>query len=373
MPFGNAVKNSYKPQNPAEIASIPLGDTVLPGTDVIDDNEIRKVPILFYPHYIWQQWTDGRYYEFMIGIMTGMIPMPLAELTDQSISHKGVSQGYTGPGMLTLAGDKLIVKPPDTFIWGFKTPYTIAVKKEDGIEIRENNRTVKIVSENDFSNGTIPLQDKTLEEFKEWYNSSENGEEIGLIYTVSNFSDGRNPVKPEQINQFFGSDVLNYMNIHPPGSPIMVHNMARTEEVIASASTGMDYYEDMDNAAREENARAFVAAWNNTIIPPHTMAYGSTNVYYVSVYDPDPNATVKWASHGTCPPARALRDAVLAAGFPLPSGMTMEYRDVISNYADLITGIRIYNTGNYPVRIEMWTEGEGGGMPIYAQIIELRP
>lgn len=66
----------------------------------------------------------------------------------------------------------------------------------------------------------------------------------------------------------------------------------------------------------------------------------------------------------------------MGAGFPLPIGMTMDYTDTVSNYADLITGIVVENTGDYPVKLVIWSDGstDGAGMSvIYAQVIELKP
>jgi hypothetical protein len=37
------------------------------------------------------------------------------------------------------------------------------------------------------------------------------------------------------------------------------------------------------------------------------------------------------------------------------------------------SGIMVHNTGDYPVKIIMWTEGEGTGMKICAQLIQYIP
>jgi len=299
----------------------------------------------------------------------------MENVAGSGISDNGVAEGIKGAGMLTVQGNKLIVTNP-TFVWGFKTPYTVAVKTKDGIEIKQGNTTLKSVSENNFNNDTIPHQYKTLDEFKSWYNQSEVGNTTALDYSLANFNDGRNTVNPDKLKIYFGEGVIQDMQTHPPDQPIMAYNGAQVQVVISDTSTGMNYYSDLDNNARAYNANQFIEAWNNTIIPPHTSAHGKNNVSYVSVYDPDPNATVKWASHGTCPPGRALRDAVMGAGFPLPIGMTMDYTDTVSNYADLITGIIVENTGDYPVKLVIWSDGgtDGAGMSvIYAQVIELKP
>lgn len=374
-PLGTAVGKYTTPQNPAEIASLPLGDTVLNGTHVVDNNKIRKVPLLYHPDYLVEYAKNYQFWEIFTSLTTGAAPNLMENVAGSGISDNGVAEGIKGAGMLTVQGNKLIVTNP-TFVWGFKTPYTVAVKTKDGIDIKQSNTTLKSVSENNFNNDTIPHQYKTLDEFKSWYNQSEVGNTTALDYSLANFNDGRNTVTPDKLKIYFGEGVIQDMQTHPPDQPIMAYNGAKVQVVISDTSTGMNYYSDLDNNARAYNANQFIEAWNNTIIPPHTSAHGKNNVSYVSVYDPDPNATVKWASHGTCPPGRALRDAVMGAGFPLPIGMTMDYTDTVSNYADLITGIVVENTGDYPVKLVIWSDGstDGAGMSvIYAQVIELKP
>jgi hypothetical protein len=374
FPVGNAVEKNFPPQNPTEIAAIPIGDTVMNGTDVVDENKIRKSPILYHPEYIMYYVEEGQYFEIFTSLTTGTATNPLNEITDSSISTNGTAKGFKGPGVLRVEGNKLVINPPNTFVWGYKIPYTVAVKTSTGIDIKQANKTIKSVTEKDISNDTIPHQYMTLDEFKEWYNDSEVGDNTSVDYALSNFSDGRNMVPPDKLKTYFGESVVKYMEDHPADIPVMAYDASQNQKVIGSSSTGMDYYEDLDNNARVENAQSFINAWNNTVIPPHTVAVGSNKVYYLSVYDPNPNATVKWASHGTCPPGRALRDSVLDAGFDLPTGMTMDYKDVISNYADLVTGIRVENNGDYPVKIIMWSDGDDGSLSvIYAQVIQLLP
>ena len=78
------------------------------------------------------------------------------------------------------------------------------------------------------------------------------------------------------------------------------------------------------------------------------------------------------ATHGVCPPARSLRNAVLSLGFALPIGMDSGRDAVLYGYSPS-TGIKINNTLDYPIKIEMWTVGSGAGMEIHTVIYELIP
>ena len=87
---------------------------------------------------------------------------------------------------------------------------------------------------------------------------------------------------------------------------------------------------------------------------------------------PDASAPGGSAAHGVCPPARALRAAVTAEGFDLPVGMCWDEDAVLFGY-NPTQGILVYNNHDYPVQLKMWTEGEGTGMGIYAQIVRYIP
>jgi hypothetical protein len=346
----------------------------LNGTTVVNDNNLHKVPILYHPEYLVQNALEQNYVGLFTSLVTGAVPTPVKAVVNSDISDSGAAEGFTGPGTLTVQGNKLTVNPPNQFIYGYVTPYTIAVKTNGSVELIQNNKTIKTVSTQDFSNDTIPNQYIDLSDFETWYNNSNIGDNITLDYGLSNFSDGRNMVPPDEIKTYFGDDVLNYITSREPtNESILVYNDTNNEVVVGSDQTIMNFYGDMDNNARVENAQAFIQAWNNTIIPPQTTGYGTENVSYVSVYDPDPTQGTGWADHGTCPPGRAIRDASLAAGFPLPTGMTMDYENVISDTASLTDGITVYNTLNYPVKITIWMNGTGEDAPIYCQITELLP
>jgi hypothetical protein len=139
---------------------------------------------------------------------------------------------------------------------------------------------------------------------------------------------------------------------------------------ISSAVSYLGSYPQYGDNARAYNARQFAKAWNNTIIPPHTTATGKETTGFTSIADPE--APGGSATHGTCPPARALRAVVSDVGFPLPTGMTWEFHTVLFGFSPS-TGIKVTNTADYPVKIIMWTTGSGGNTRIYAKLEKLTP
>ncbi len=357
------------PQNPAEIAAVNIGDTVYSGDNVVSSSKIRKVPVIYHPEYLIEDLKSNQYNDFFTAIITGSVETPISQITSGKISRTGKAVDFDGPGMVIVSGNKLVVNPPETFVWGFKTPYTTAVKTANGINIVTQNKTVKTVSAADINNDTVPTNYVTAAKLKTWYNNSEIGDSIGLDYSLTSFNDGRNSITPNEIKTKLSNDTIKYMSEYPSGSPVMIYNGATNQKVVGAGNSELGYYAEYNNALRADNAKTFVQGWNGTIVPPHTSASGKEDVTFTGVYDPE---VAGYPSHGACPPGRALRAAVMEAGCPLPSGMSSGYLSVTIN-ANPSTGIKVYNPTNNPIKIVIWTVGSGTSMQIFAQAIQYTP
>jgi hypothetical protein len=368
---GNTIEGYFPVQKPEEISSMPIGDTVVNGMKVIDNDKIRKVPIIYHFNYLNSLLNEDKYLQVLNGILTGSVETPLLKIAGSYISPQGIAQGFEGPGFVSVEGQQLVVKPPGTFVWGYKTGYTIGIKKKEGIEIKEGGTSgtaVKVVSISEINNETIPHNYANSETIKEWYNSSDEGDIIYLDYSLSNFNDGRNMVPPEKIQTFFGDNTLTYMKNYPGGSPVMAYMGPHEEKSIASTGESIGSYPEYGDAARGYNAMSFSKAWNGTIVPPGSSSHGKLNVYFEGVYDP--NATGNYAVHGVCPAARSMRNAIGAAGLPTPSGIKWDHLSIA--YGVSPTGdVSVYNNKNYPIKIVMWTQGSGAGTVVYTKIVKL--
>ena len=367
-PVGGSLDSYYPQQNATEIAALNIGDTVITGMDVVDEGKLRKVPLTYHPDYLIKDIQEERFSDLFTALMTGAVETPIDELTGDHISSQGTAQGFEGPGILVVNGDKLSVSSPGTFVWGFKKAYTYGVKTNNGLEIRENGTTIKTVPYTDISNSTVPHKYVTVKTLKKWYNKANNGAKIALDYGLSNFNDNRNSVAPEEIKTFFGEDVLNYMENYPSGSPVMVYAKSTTQTVVGTGAEVLGSYTNYSTAARAYNAMQFVKGWNNTIIPPHTTSHGKETVGFQGISDP--HAPDDSATHGVCPAARSLRSAVMSDGFPLPVGMSTGEYAVLYGF-EPSAGILLNNTNDYPVKIVMWTTGSGASLHIYTKAIAL--
>jgi hypothetical protein len=368
--IGNSIEGNIPPQKPEEIAALHIGDTVMAGMKVVDDAKVRKVPLIYHPNYLVDYFIDKKFYQVLNGITTGSVETPIDEITSGSITRYGIAQGFKGPGFITVQNGHLAVQPPGTYLWGFKTPTIIGVKTKNGLELKQQNKTLGIVSSSDINNDTVPHNYETVKDVKAWYAKSGVGSTINLDYGLANFNDGRNLVSSDQIKNYFGADVLQYVKLYPNNSPVLAYTTSTHQKIIGSAVSVLGYYPQYNNVEREYNAKAFTIGWNGTFISPHTSSHGKMHVGFSGVSDP--SAPLGSASHGVCPPGRALRDAGYGAGFPLPPGMANGELSVLFT-TNPTTTIAVTNTKNYPVKIKMWTEGSGTSMRIYCNIVQLLP
>lgn len=341
----------------------------MPGSDVVEESNIRKVPLILNHHYVIDFIEDQLYLDLVESLLTGSIRTPTVYLISDNISRDGISIGYEGPGMLKAKDNKLTVQEPDNFIWAFKSPYIYGYKTKDGLELKENEETLKVIRFNDIANDTIPSTYFSGEEIKEWFENSQEGDEIVLDYYLTNFNDGRNSVLPHQVVPYFGDSVQEYMKDYPSGSPVMAYKINYSLEQISSSSSVLDSHPEFGDMARAYNAQVFAYRWNGTIIPPDSISSGKERGISFTVVR-DPKAPGGFAAHGTCPPARALRNAVSGAGSPLPVGLRWGYEAVMFGF-NPATDVKVTNTNEDPILILMWTSGSGGGTITYAQVFRL--
>jgi hypothetical protein len=356
--------------NVEKIAKYGMGQTVFVGDEVLDKSNIDKYPIVTNINYLYDRFKTFDIIGIFISISTGTVPLPVSEFSSSGISDSGFAEGFSGPGILTKENNKLVVKPPDNFVWGYKTPYTFAVKSENGIDIVEENQIIKTIGKKDINNDTIPGHHISGESILNWFNKADIGDNVTLDYALSNFSDNRSLIKPDEIKTLFGEEVLNYTYSYPSGSPIMIYMTNYDEFAVTDAYSYLGSYPQYNDANRAYNAKQFVKAWNDTIIPPNSTSSGTEIIGFA--VSPDPKAPGGSASHGVCPPARSLRSIALNMGFSLPTGMNGDH-NAVNFGVNPGSGIKVTNKLDYPIKIVMWTEGEGTSMIIHAKMIELVP
>ena len=367
----NANGSQYTGQSIAEDYNISVGESVFEGDSIIGHRPQIEVPLDSNFRFLSHQLQAFDLQGILLSLSTGMVPFDFSSVTSEGIDSYGNVINIDGPGYSTFEGDKLAVKEPDNYVWGYSAPYKVLTKTSTGVDVVEGGKVVKSVpadqikylnySNDYYNNATI----------RSWYNyDAVEGSNFTLEKGMVGFSDGRNNISSTDVPIIFGQDVVDYAAEYPTGSPILLYSGNYSEQGGQVYGTSLGSHPEYGDSIRAVNAKQFVEAWNGTIIPPNSTSSGKDYVYFESASDE--SAPGGSAAHGVCPPARALRSAVLAEGFSLPVGMTTDENAVLFGY-NPARDITVTNNHDYPIRINMWTEGDGTGMGIYAQIVRYIP
>ncbi|WP_458403601.1 hypothetical protein [Methanobrevibacter sp.] len=353
-------------QTVADEYNISVGQSIFDGQSIVGINKTIEVPLLGNFGFLTHQLLAFDLQGIFMSASTGVVPFDFTTVSGEGIDSYGNAKGIDGPGYITFEGDKLAVKGPDNYVWGYSAPYKLLCKTESGVDVIEGDKVVQSVPVDQIKNLNYSNDYYNNDTIVSWYNyDADVGSTFTLEKGMKGFSDGRSDISSSEVPKIFGQDVVDYAAEYPTGSPILLYSGNYSVEDGEVYGTSLGSHPEYGDSIREVNARQFVEAWNGTIIPPNSTSSGKDYVYFESASDAA--APGGSASHGVCPPARALRAAVLAEGFGLPVGMD-ETEDAVMFDYNPACDITVTNNHDYPVQIKMWTEGEGPGMGLYAQI-----
>ncbi|MBP3792075.1 MAG: hypothetical protein ILA26_08590 [Methanobrevibacter sp.] len=367
----SASTTSYTAQSVVEDFNIPVGQSMFENQSITGTSNPVEVPFVSNVGFIAHQLMAFDIHGILLGLTTGVVPFDFSGVSGEGIDSYGNVVDVVGPGFLTYEGDKLAVKSPDHYVWGYSAPYKWLEKTESGVDVYENGTKVKSVPVDEIKNLDYHNEYYNASTIASWYNyDAQVGSTFTLEKGMVGFSDGRNNISSADVPKIFGQDVVDYAAEYPTGSAVLLYAGNYSEEAGEAYGTSLGSHPEYGDSIREVNARQFVDAWNGTVIPPNSTGSGKDYVYFESASDA--SAPGGSAAHGVCPSARALRAAVTAEGFDLPVGMCWDEDAVLFGY-NPARDITVFNNHDYPVQIKMWTEGEGTGMGIYAQIVRYVP
>lgn len=369
--FGAATNESFTAQSVAEEYNLPIGQSMFENQSILGQQDPIEVPLVSHLGFLSHQIAALDIQGILMTLSTGMVPMDFSSISSESIDSYGNVIDVEGPGFLTFEGDKLAVKSPDNYVWGYSTPYKWLVKTDTGVDVVENGTVIKSVPESEIKDLDYHNDYYNVSTIRSWYNyDAQNGSTFTLEKGMKGFSDGRNNISASDVPKIFGQDVVDYASEYPTGSPILLYSGNYTEQEGEAYGTYLGSHAEYGDSIREVNARQFVEAWNGTVIPPNSTSSGKDYVYFESAVDS--SAPGGSAAHGVCPSARALRAAVTAEGFDLPVGMTWDEDAVLFGY-NPAQDITVTNNHDYPVMIKMWTEGSGTSMGVYCKLVRYIP
>ena len=368
--FSFVSHTTYTGESLAKAYDLPIGQSIFEGDSILGENQSVQVPLLANVPFIFHQVASLDLQGLLVTLTTGTVPFDFTSVSNEGIDSYGYAYGFEGPGYLTLEGDKLAVKAPDTYVWGYSSPYKFLTKTSTGVDVIENGTVVNSIPTSEIKNTDFGNKYYNTTSIQNWYNYDSDSSNFTLERGIVGFSDGRANISAADVSVIFGENVSDYVAAYPDGTPIVLYMGNVTEEDGEVFSTTLGSHPEYGDDVREFNARSFVDAWNNTVIPPNSTGNGKAYIDFGSASDN--NAPGGSASHGVCPPARVLRSAVLSEGFSLPVGMCSDEDAVLFGY-NPSEDIKVTNTHDYPVKIVMWTEGSGTGMAIYGKIEKFIP
>ena len=366
-----SITTNYTAESVTNQYNLPIGQSMFENQSIVGTTEPIQVPLVSNAGFLLHQLLALDLQGILLATSTGIVPFDFSTVAGEGIDSYGNVVDVTGPGFLTYSGDKLIVKEPDNYVWAYSSQYKWLNKTESGVDVYENGKLIKSIPVDQIKNIEYKNDYYNATTIAEWYNyDADVGSTFTLEKVMVGFSDGRNNISSSDVPKIFGQDVVDYAFEHPTGSPVLLYTGNYTEEVGEVYGTSLGSHPEYGDGTRETNARQFVEAWNGTIIPPKSSASGKDYVYFEAAKDSE--APGGSAAHGVCPPARALRAAVTAEGFDLPTGMSWDENAVLFGY-NPACDILVTNNHDYPVKLNMWTEGGGTGMGIYCQVIRYVP
>ncbi|MBQ6511158.1 hypothetical protein [Methanobrevibacter sp.] len=371
LAFSFVSSAQYTGKYVADTYNITVGESLFEGDSILGANNPIELPFLSNIGCIGHQILALDLKGIVLTLSTGVVPFDFSSVSTEGIDSYGNAKDIDGPGYVTYEGDKLAVKGPDNYVWGYSVPSKVLTKTSEGVDIVEDGKVLKSVPVDEIKHLNFTSDYYNNDTIVSWYNyDAVEGSNFTLEKGMAWFSDGRNDISASEVPRIFGQEVVDYAAEYPTGSPILLYSGNYTEEAGEVYGTSLGSHPEYGDGTREINARQFVEAWNGTVIPPNSTSSGKDYVYFESASDA--SAPGGSAAHGVCPSARALRDAVLAEGFGMPVGMTGDENAVLYGY-NPASGITVSNTHDYPVKINMWTEGSGTGMGIYCQIVRYIP
>ena len=301
--FVNSTK--YTGQSITDAYDLPIGQSMFEGDSILGQRDPIVLPLLGNLNFLSHEFRALDIKDIFMTLETGVVQFDFTTVSSEGIDAYGNVVNVDGPGYLTLEGDKLAVKEPETYVWGYSAPYKYLTKTSAGVDVVENGTVVDSIPEDKIKDYEFGNDYFNTSNVRYWYNhEAVEGSNYTLEKGIVEFSDGRSDISSGNVSYIFGEDVADYVAAYPEGTPIVLYMGNTTKSDGEMYYTYLGSYPQYGDSVREYNARQFVKAWNGTIIPPNSTSNGRDYIDFGSAKDS--TAPGGSAAHGVCPPARAL-------------------------------------------------------------------
>ena len=120
------------------------GSTVVSGDLLIDTQNMKKVPLFAEPGNILRPIKNRDFSTAYMSLITGAAPKDVIKNNSYITANGRISSKLDGPAKVNIdENGKVSLNAPKSMIWGYKLPYTVAVKNGDSINLVQNNKTIK--------------------------------------------------------------------------------------------------------------------------------------------------------------------------------------------------------------------------------------
>ena len=143
--FSFVSSTPYTGHSIADEYNISVGQSMFAGQSILGVNKTIEVPLLSNLGFLSHQLLAFDIQGILMTLSTGVVPFDFTTVSSSGIDSYGNAIGIEGPGFLDYDGDNLIVKGPNTYIWGYSTPYKLLCKTKTGVDVIEGGKVIESV------------------------------------------------------------------------------------------------------------------------------------------------------------------------------------------------------------------------------------
>ena len=166
--FVNSTK--YTGQSITDAYDLPIGQSMFEGDSILGQRDPIVLPLLGNLNFLSHEFRALDIKDIFMTLETGVVQFDFTTVSSEGIDAYGNVVNVDGPGYLTLEGDKLAVKEPETYVWGYSAPYKYLTKTSAGVDVVENGTVVDSIPEDKIKDYEFSNDYFNTSNVRYWYN-----------------------------------------------------------------------------------------------------------------------------------------------------------------------------------------------------------
>ena len=118
-----SASNNYTAESVVNQYNLPIGQSMFENQSIVGTTDPVEVPLISNFGFLTHQLQAFDLQGMLMAFTTGVVPFDFSTVAGEGIDSYGNVVDVEGPGFLTYAGDKLVVKEPDNYVWAYSAPY----------------------------------------------------------------------------------------------------------------------------------------------------------------------------------------------------------------------------------------------------------